>query len=92
MTIRVHNDRNLSATTGVTIDSGGIIELEEYGNLLSSAIHVESGGRLVGNGTVVGNLMVGTTGGSQTARSVPVSRSATWMWTATISKEPTASC
>ena len=63
MTIQVHEGHNLSATAGATISNNGIILLEEGGNLVSPAVNVISGGRLSGDGTVIGNLTVGNSGG-----------------------------
>jgi autotransporter-associated beta strand protein len=63
-------DANLSATAGVTIVGQGIIELND-GNLVSSNTIIDPGGQLVGTGTVVGNLTVGSASGAQVATLSP---------------------
>jgi hypothetical protein len=70
ITVGVTNGLNLSATTGVTIGANGVIELDD-GNLVSTAVAVQDGGLLSGNGTVVGNLVVGGPTGSQDATVSP---------------------
>ena len=70
-TVGVKNGNTLSATKSVTIGNQGVIELGEstptgatIGNLASAMVQVEGGGRLTGNGTIVGNLNVAATPGS----------------------------
>jgi hypothetical protein len=70
VTVGVNNGLSLSATTGVTIGANGNIELDD-GNLVSTAVAVQNGGLLSGNGTVVGNLIVGGPSGFQSARVSP---------------------
>ncbi len=73
ITVNVQNGNSLSATAGTTIGSQAAIELgtmsqpNDRGNLVSSSVEVMAGGQLSGNGTVVGNLSVGTATGLQTA-------------------------
>ena len=70
ITVGVNNGLNLSATTGVTIGANGVIELDD-GNLVSTAVAVQNGGLLSGNGRVVGNLVVGGPSGFQDATVSP---------------------
>jgi autotransporter-associated beta strand protein len=70
ITVSIQNGSSLSATSGVTIENKGVIELDQ-GNLVSSTVAVEGGGRLGGNGTVVGNVVLGTTTGAQGATLSP---------------------
>jgi hypothetical protein len=70
VTVGVTNGLSLSATSGVTIAANGIIELDD-GKLVSTNVAVQDGGLLSGNGTVVGNLMVGEPGGTQVATVSP---------------------
>jgi prepilin-type N-terminal cleavage/methylation domain-containing protein len=70
ITVGVNNGLNLSATTGVTIGANGVIELDD-GNLVSTAVSVQGGGLLAGNGTVVGNLIVGSANELQPATVSP---------------------
>jgi hypothetical protein len=70
VTVGVNNGLSLSATSGVTIGANGNIELDD-GNLVSTAVAVQNGGLLSGNGTVVGNLIVGGPSGFQAARVSP---------------------
>jgi hypothetical protein len=62
MTVGVIEGRSLSATASVTIGQNAAVELVG-GNLVSATVEVGSGGRLSGNGTVVGALQVGTAAG-----------------------------
>ena len=62
MTLVVKNGRSLSAIVGTTIEDQAVIELGDgstQGNLVSSTVNVRGGGLLAGNGTVIGNLVVG---------------------------------
>ena len=61
ITIGVKSGNSLSAIVGTTIGDQATIELDD-GNLVSSMVSIEGGGLLAGNGTVVGNLAVGTSG------------------------------
>jgi autotransporter-associated beta strand protein len=70
VTVGITNGLSLSATSGVTIGSNGTIELDD-GNLVSTAVAVQEGGLLSGNGTVVGNLVVGGPSGFRDARLSP---------------------
>jgi autotransporter-associated beta strand protein len=58
VTVGVKGGNSLSAVAGATVGSNGIVELDD-GNLVSPTIAIEGGGSLSGNGTVVGNLIVG---------------------------------
>ncbi len=67
ITVAVENGL-LKSTNGIYVegmgDGPGIIELDN-GTLSSFAIEIQAGGQLTGNGTVVGNLSVGSTGSEQ---------------------------
>jgi hypothetical protein len=58
---------NLSVASGTVVTANGDLELGNQsgnqGTLTSQSVTVQDGGRLVGNGTVVGNLNVGAGGG-----------------------------
>jgi T5SS/PEP-CTERM-associated repeat protein len=56
--ISIQNGLSLSATTGVTVGNNGTIELQS-GNLVGSAVDVEPGGMITGNGRVIAELTVG---------------------------------
>jgi hypothetical protein len=60
--LSIQNGSSFSATTGVTVDSKAVVELDQ-GNLISAQVQVQPGGVLAGNGTVTGNVVVGATSG-----------------------------
>jgi hypothetical protein len=66
ITVAVDEGLSLSATAGVTLVNQGAIKLKDS-SLVSSNTNVQAGGQLVGNGNVVGNLMVGVAAGVQPA-------------------------
>jgi hypothetical protein len=71
ITVAVHDGYILSATNTVTVGDQGIVELGTTGVpgglVMSAAVDVESGGLLAGNGSIFGNLNVGTDAGPQSA-------------------------
>jgi autotransporter-associated beta strand protein len=67
VTVVVTDGASLSATAGVTISDQGAIELRENSNLVGASTSIQEGGRLLGNGTVVGNLVVGVDAGARQA-------------------------
>jgi hypothetical protein len=71
VTVAVHDGYILSATTSVVVSDLGIVELGTSsvpgGLITSDVVAVESGGRLAGNGTVIGDLIVGSSPGPRTA-------------------------
>jgi hypothetical protein len=66
ITLSIQNGSSFSATSGVTVDSKGVVELDQ-GNLISSQVEVQAGGVLAGNGTVVGDVVVGAATGNADA-------------------------
>jgi hypothetical protein len=54
---------NLSVAAGAVIEANGALELANGGTVTGQAVTIQGGAALKGNGTVVGNLDVGTTGG-----------------------------
>ncbi|HEY4232032.1 MAG TPA: hypothetical protein VGM76_01270 [Lacipirellulaceae bacterium] len=61
----------MSFTRGLTIDNGGNIQLSNGTLSSSQTVAVNSGGQLSGNGTVTGNVAVGTDAGPQQATFSP---------------------
>jgi hypothetical protein len=75
ITLRIDNS-NLSVAINAEIKTNGTIELGNstlghVGTLTSQNVTVQAGGTLAGNGTVVGNLNVGTVGGIASAMLAP---------------------
>jgi hypothetical protein len=66
ITVAVKEGFSLSAVTSVAIGNEAAVIIDD-GRLVGSNISVEAGGLLAGNGTVVGNLVVGAGGGSDDA-------------------------
>ncbi|MEX2307362.1 MAG: PEP-CTERM sorting domain-containing protein [Pirellulales bacterium] len=61
--LAIINGRTLSSAVGaLTIGNNAKVELND-GTLVSSAVRLENGGQLAGNGTIGANLMVGVTEG-----------------------------
>jgi hypothetical protein len=70
MTVQVDH-QSLTAIKYITIDANGVVELDDSGTLVSATVDVRSGGLLAGNGTIVGNVKVGTVIGPQEATFSP---------------------
>ena len=70
LTVSIAANASLSATVGVSVADLGAIELHD-GRLVSSTVEVHDGGILGGNGTVVGNVVVGAANSSQAATLSP---------------------
>ena len=65
MAVTVQSGSSLSATIGVNVGDRGLIELGG-GAIVTSSVEIQSGGKVMGNGTIVGNVVVGA-GGVQAA-------------------------
>ena len=61
LTLSVKTGSKLSATLGVTVANLGVVELDG-GEIVASGVEVEAGGKVTGNGTIVGNLTIGDGG------------------------------
>ena len=72
MTVAVKNNFTLSSTTSATIANNATVSLFGSGSkLVSPSIAVEAGGQLSGNGSVYGNVVVGSTSGAASAKFLP---------------------
>jgi autotransporter-associated beta strand protein len=71
ITLSIQNGSTFSATTGVTIENKAVVELVDQSSLVSTQVQVQPGGALSGNGTVVGNLVVGATAAPAEAQLSP---------------------
>lgn len=74
MTLSVQSGSNLSAVAGLEVSQNGIAELGG-GTLVTSELRIEGGGEVLGNGTVVGNLLVGDGGGTMATLSPGIASS-----------------
>ena len=61
LTVSVKTGSKFSSTIGMTVGDLGIVDLDG-GEVVSSTVDVQTGGTITGNGTVVGNLIVGDGG------------------------------
>jgi hypothetical protein len=71
ITLSIQNGSTFSATTVVNIANKAEVELVDQASLVSAQVAVHPGGQLSGNGTVVGDLVVGATEGQAEARLSP---------------------
>ena len=58
MTVVVSSGSNLSAVTGLDVVGNGIVELDG-GTIVTTVLEVSDGGQFVGEGTVVGDVVIG---------------------------------
>ncbi len=63
LTLKISSAKNLSAIVGASFGDNGILELDT-GTVVTPELEVQAGGKLSGNGTVVGKLMLGDGGGT----------------------------
>jgi autotransporter-associated beta strand protein len=70
MAVTVQSGSSLSSTIGVNVGNLGLVELGG-GTIVAHDIDIQAGGTVMGNGTIVGKVIVGAAGGPQAATLSP---------------------